>query len=83
MIFVATTIVISLSQNLIQIIQTHALNQSSHPFVLCLGVVEILPGHLIWYSVLVSNGHASFPINGQWEKDGFQVLHDAEYRLNN
>ena len=35
------------SQSLIQINVTHTLIQSSHSFVLCLGVVEVLPVELI------------------------------------
>ena len=62
MIFVAT-IVISLSQNLIQINLIPTLNQSSHPFVLCLGVVDVLTRDQIC------------------QVD--QVMHGAEYRLNN
>ena len=36
--------------------------------------MDVLTGDLFWYSVLVCNAHSSFPIHGQWGKDGFEVL---------
>ena len=46
-------IAISLSLIIIKIHVTHTLIQNSHSFLLCLGVVGVRLGELLWYSVLV------------------------------